>query len=66
MQVGILQIFQNYLGRSRDEDIVQGEARIARLAETLAGEYKLEGDQALSDTFTFVNDLRARGLLSVA
>jgi alkanesulfonate monooxygenase SsuD/methylene tetrahydromethanopterin reductase-like flavin-dependent oxidoreductase (luciferase family) len=35
MQVGILQIFQNYLGRSRDEDVVQSEARIARLAETL-------------------------------
>ena len=35
MQVGILQIFQNYQGRSRDEDVVHSEARIARLAETL-------------------------------
>jgi alkanesulfonate monooxygenase SsuD/methylene tetrahydromethanopterin reductase-like flavin-dependent oxidoreductase (luciferase family) len=35
MQVGILQIFQNYLGRFRDEDVVRGEARLARLAEEL-------------------------------
>jgi alkanesulfonate monooxygenase SsuD/methylene tetrahydromethanopterin reductase-like flavin-dependent oxidoreductase (luciferase family) len=35
MQVGILQIFQNYQGRARDEDVVQGEARIARLADEL-------------------------------
>jgi alkanesulfonate monooxygenase SsuD/methylene tetrahydromethanopterin reductase-like flavin-dependent oxidoreductase (luciferase family) len=35
MQVGILQIFQNYQGRSRDEAVVRSEARIARLAETL-------------------------------
>ena len=36
MEVGILQIFQNYLGRRRDEDVVRGEARIACLAEVLA------------------------------
>jgi alkanesulfonate monooxygenase SsuD/methylene tetrahydromethanopterin reductase-like flavin-dependent oxidoreductase (luciferase family) len=35
VQVGILQIFQNYQGRRRDEEVVQGEARIARLAEAL-------------------------------
>jgi alkanesulfonate monooxygenase SsuD/methylene tetrahydromethanopterin reductase-like flavin-dependent oxidoreductase (luciferase family) len=35
VQVGILQIFQNYLGRRRDDEVVRGEARIARLAEQL-------------------------------
>jgi len=35
MDVGILQIFQNYLGRGRDQDVVAGEQRIACLAETL-------------------------------
>ncbi len=35
MEVGILQIFQNYQGRSRDADVVNGEKRIARLAEEL-------------------------------
>jgi alkanesulfonate monooxygenase SsuD/methylene tetrahydromethanopterin reductase-like flavin-dependent oxidoreductase (luciferase family) len=35
VQVGILQIFQNYLGRGRDEEVVRGEGRIARLAESL-------------------------------
>jgi len=35
MEVGILQIFQNYLGRRRDEDVVAGEMRIARQAEWL-------------------------------
>ncbi len=35
MHVGILQIFQNYQGRRRDEDVVQGESRIALLAERL-------------------------------
>jgi alkanesulfonate monooxygenase SsuD/methylene tetrahydromethanopterin reductase-like flavin-dependent oxidoreductase (luciferase family) len=35
VQVGILQIFQNYQGRGRDEDVVRGEARIGQLAEEL-------------------------------
>jgi alkanesulfonate monooxygenase SsuD/methylene tetrahydromethanopterin reductase-like flavin-dependent oxidoreductase (luciferase family) len=35
MRVGILQIFQNYLGRGRDEDVVAGEKRLAELAEEL-------------------------------
>jgi alkanesulfonate monooxygenase SsuD/methylene tetrahydromethanopterin reductase-like flavin-dependent oxidoreductase (luciferase family) len=35
VHVGILQIFQNYLGRGRDEDVVRGEQRIACLAEAL-------------------------------
>lgn len=35
MQVGILQIFQNYQGRVRDEDVVRGEQRLALLAEAL-------------------------------
>lgn len=35
MDVGILQIFQNYQGRRRDEDVVRGEQRIALLAEEL-------------------------------
>ena len=33
MKVGILLIFQNYLGRGRDEDVVAGEKRLAELAE---------------------------------
>ncbi len=35
MEVGILQIFQNYLGRGRDEDVVQAEMRLARLGDEL-------------------------------
>lgn len=35
MEVGLLQIFQNYLGRFRDEDVVAAEMRIARQAEAL-------------------------------
>ena len=35
MEVGILLIFQNYLGRGRDEDVVRNETRIAELAEPL-------------------------------
>jgi len=35
VEVGILQIFQNYLGRGRDEDVVRTEMRLARLAEEL-------------------------------
>ncbi|MGI9591322.1 MAG: LLM class flavin-dependent oxidoreductase [Myxococcota bacterium] len=35
MEVGILGIFQNYLGRGSDEEMVQGEMRLAVLAEEL-------------------------------
>jgi len=35
VEVGILQIFQNYLGRGRDENVVRTEMRLARLAEEL-------------------------------
>jgi len=35
VKVGLLQIFQNYLGRGRDEDVVAAEMRIAREAEAL-------------------------------
>lgn len=35
MDVGLLLIFQNYLGRGRDEDMVRGELRLAELAEPL-------------------------------
>ena len=35
MNVGILQIFQNYLGRGSDPDMLQGEMRLALLAEEL-------------------------------
>ena len=38
MEVGVLLIFQNYLGRSRDEDVFQGEMRLAELAEPLGFE----------------------------
>ena len=31
--VGILAIFQNYLGRGKDEDVVRNEMRMADLAE---------------------------------
>jgi len=35
VEVGILLIFQNYLGRGRDEDVVANETRLAELAEPL-------------------------------
>jgi alkanesulfonate monooxygenase SsuD/methylene tetrahydromethanopterin reductase-like flavin-dependent oxidoreductase (luciferase family) len=35
VDVGILLIFQNYLGRGRDEDMVRAEMRVAELAEPL-------------------------------
>ena len=35
MDVGLLLIFQNYLGRGRDEDVVQNEMRLCDLAEDL-------------------------------
>ena len=35
MKVGILQIFQNYLGRGNDADVVRAESRLALLAEEL-------------------------------
>jgi len=35
VEVGILLIFQNYLGRGRDEDVVRNETRLAELAEPL-------------------------------
>ncbi|MCZ6782912.1 MAG: LLM class flavin-dependent oxidoreductase [Proteobacteria bacterium] len=35
MDVGILLIFQNYLGRGSDEDVVRNEMRLAELAEPL-------------------------------
>jgi len=35
MEVGILAIFQNYLGRGKDEDTVRNEMRIADLVEPL-------------------------------
>ena len=35
MDVGLLLIFQNYLGRGRDQDVVRNEARLAELAEPL-------------------------------
>jgi hypothetical protein len=35
VDVGILLIFQNYLGRGRDEDMVRAETRVAELAEPL-------------------------------
>ncbi len=35
MQVGVLQIFQNYLGRGQDADVVEGERQLAVLADEL-------------------------------
>ena len=35
MEVGLLGIFQNYLGRGQDEDMVRNEMRLARLADEL-------------------------------
>jgi alkanesulfonate monooxygenase SsuD/methylene tetrahydromethanopterin reductase-like flavin-dependent oxidoreductase (luciferase family) len=35
VEVGLLLIFQNYLGRGRDEDVVRGEMRLAEIAEEL-------------------------------
>ncbi len=35
MDVGLLLIFQNYMGRGRDEDVVKGHMRLAEIAEPL-------------------------------
>jgi hypothetical protein len=35
MDVGLLVLFQNYLGRGSDEDVVKGEMRLADIAEPL-------------------------------
>jgi len=35
MDIGILQVFQNYLGRLEDEEVVAGERHVAELAEPL-------------------------------
>ena len=41
MEVGVLLIFQNYLGRGRDEDVVKSEMRVAELAEPPGGPRQL-------------------------
>ena len=49
MNVGILLIFQNYLGRGSDEDMVRGEMRIADLAEPLGFDWLWPAEHHFTD-----------------
>ena len=66
MQVGILLIFQNYLGRGSDADVVAGEKRIALLAEELgydklwAVEHHFTDYAACPDNVAFLSWLAGR------
>ncbi len=66
MEVGILQIFQNYLGRGQDEDVVRSEMQIAELAEELgydtlwAVEHHFTDYAACPDNIAYLSWLAAR------
>jgi len=66
MHVGVLLIFQNYLGRARDEDVVKGEMHIAELAEPLGYdsiwcvEHHFTDYSACPDNLQFLSWLAAR------
>lgn len=66
MDVGILLIFQNYLGRGTDEDMVRAEMRVAELAEPLgfdkiwAVEHHFTDYAACPDNVQFLSWLAGR------
>ena len=66
MRVGILLIFQNYLGRRSDAEMVQGEMRIAELAEPLGfdaiwpAEHHFTDYSACPDNVQFLSWLAGR------
>jgi alkanesulfonate monooxygenase SsuD/methylene tetrahydromethanopterin reductase-like flavin-dependent oxidoreductase (luciferase family) len=66
VQVGLLLVFQNYLGRFRDEEVVQREMRVAELAEPLGFdklwcvEHHFTDYAACPDNLQFLSWLAAR------
>jgi alkanesulfonate monooxygenase SsuD/methylene tetrahydromethanopterin reductase-like flavin-dependent oxidoreductase (luciferase family) len=66
VQVGILLIFQNYLGRGRDEDVVAAQMQLAELAEELgfdkvwAVEHHFTDYAACPDNVAFLSWLAGR------
>jgi alkanesulfonate monooxygenase SsuD/methylene tetrahydromethanopterin reductase-like flavin-dependent oxidoreductase (luciferase family) len=66
VEVGILHIFQNYLGRGRDQDMVADEMRLAELAEPLGYdkvwcvEHHFTDYAACPDNLQFLSWLAAR------
>ena len=66
MEVGILLVFQNYMGQARDEDVVRNETRIAELAEPLgfdklwAVEHHFTDYAACPDNLQFLSFIAAR------
>ncbi len=66
MEVGLLLIFQNYLGRGRDEDVVRNETRLAELAEPLgydklwSVEHHFTDYAACPDNIQFLSYIAAR------
>ena len=66
MEVGILAIFQNYLGRGKDEDVVRGEMRLAEQAEDLGldkywpAEHHFTDYSAIPDNIQFLTWLAGK------
>jgi alkanesulfonate monooxygenase SsuD/methylene tetrahydromethanopterin reductase-like flavin-dependent oxidoreductase (luciferase family) len=66
MDVGILAIFQNYLGRGKDEDVVRNEMRMADLAEQLGldkfwpAEHHFTDYSAIPDNVQYLSWLAGR------
>jgi alkanesulfonate monooxygenase SsuD/methylene tetrahydromethanopterin reductase-like flavin-dependent oxidoreductase (luciferase family) len=66
MDVGILAIFQNYLGRGKDADVVRNEMRLAELAEPLgfdkywAAEHHFTDYSAIPDNIQMLTWLAGR------
>ena len=66
MEVGLLAIFQNYLGRGSDADMVAGEMRMGALAEPLgydkiwAAEHHFTDYSAIPDNIQYLSYLAGR------
>jgi alkanesulfonate monooxygenase SsuD/methylene tetrahydromethanopterin reductase-like flavin-dependent oxidoreductase (luciferase family) len=66
VEVGILAIFQNYMGRFKDEEMVRGEMRIAEQAEDLGfdkywpAEHHFTDYSAMPDNIQFLTWLASR------
>ena len=66
MEVGILSIFQNYMGRGDDAEMVRGEMRLAELAEPLGfdklwpAEHHFTDYSAIPDNIQYLSWLAAK------
>ena len=66
MEVGILTIFQNYMGRGDDAEMVRGEMRLAELAEPLGfdklwpAEHHFTDYSAIPDNIQYLSWLAAK------